>query len=188
MYYTLGQRQGLRIGGRSDAGDEPWYVVDKDLGRNVLVVVQGHDHPSLQSHRLIASQITWVAGDAPAAVFRCAAKVRYRQADQACEVRMLETGRLQGRVRRAAARDHAGAIRGVLPRRGVPRRRRDRGVSRAARAAIIRALCLPGSPVRGIPRPCDRRGERSVAELQAAICAEYRCPICHIFYPRPCKR
>jgi tRNA-specific 2-thiouridylase len=92
MYYTLGQRQGLRIGGRTDASEEAWYVASKDLRRNVLVVVQGHDHPALFSRVLAASQLTWVAGDAPAAHFRCTAKVRYRQPDQECAVRVLATG------------------------------------------------------------------------------------------------
>ena len=89
MYYTLGQRQGLRIGGRTDASEDAWYVAGKDLGRNVLVVAQGHDHPSLFSRGLTASQLTWVAGAAPAAQFRAMAKVRYRQPDQECEVRVL---------------------------------------------------------------------------------------------------
>jgi len=89
MYYTLGQRQGLRIGGRSDAGDAPWYVAGKDLERNVLLVVQGHDHPALLSDGLQASQLEWVAGAPPAGRFQCRAKVRYRQPDQACEVQVL---------------------------------------------------------------------------------------------------
>jgi tRNA-specific 2-thiouridylase len=93
MYYTLGQRQGLRIGGRTGASEEAWYVADKDLQRNVLVVVQGHDHPSLCKRQLTAAQLTWVAGSAPAEHFHCTAKVRYRQPDQACEVRLLEGGR-----------------------------------------------------------------------------------------------
>lgn len=99
MYYTLGQRQGLRIGGRSDAGDAPWYVAGKDLERNVLLVVQGHDHPALLSDRLLASQLEWVTGAPPAVRFRCQAKVRYRQPDQACEVQMLEDRRLEVRFK-----------------------------------------------------------------------------------------
>jgi tRNA-specific 2-thiouridylase len=95
MYYTLGQRQGLGIGGRNDAGEDPWYVVDKDLARNVLVVAQGHDNPALLSSRLNASQLAWVAGEAPASKFRCAAKVRYRQSDQSCEVCVLPDGRCE---------------------------------------------------------------------------------------------
>jgi len=93
MYYTLGQRQGLHIGGRSDASEEPWYVADKDLSRNVLIVVQGHDHPALLKSALEASQLTWVAGEAPARQFRCTAKIRYRQPDQACEVQLTSEDR-----------------------------------------------------------------------------------------------
>lgn len=94
MYYTLGQRQGLGIGGQSDAGEEPWYVAGKDLERNVLLVVQGHDHPALLRSSLTASQLAWVAGAPPAEHFTCAAKVRYRQTDQQCEVRVLADGRV----------------------------------------------------------------------------------------------
>jgi tRNA-specific 2-thiouridylase len=86
MYYTLGQRQGLRIGGTRGASDAPWFVARKDLARNVLIVVQGHDHPALLHDTLTASQLSWIAGAPPAAAFRCTAKVRYRQPDQACEV------------------------------------------------------------------------------------------------------
>ena len=92
MYYTLGQRQGLRIGGKADASEAPWYVAGKDLERNVLLAVQGHDHPALLSDGLIASQMQWVAGQAPAARFECAVKVRYRQADQACRVTVRDSG------------------------------------------------------------------------------------------------
>jgi tRNA-specific 2-thiouridylase len=92
MYYTLGQRQGLGIGGRHDAGEEPWYVADKDLSRNVLEVVQGHDHPALLRNKAWASQLAWVAGAAPAWTFECTAKVRYRQADQSCRVEVFPDG------------------------------------------------------------------------------------------------
>lgn len=92
MYYTLGQRQGLGIGGRNDAGEEPWYVADKDLARNALIVVQGHDHPALLRTEAMASQLAWVAGEPPASAFACTAKVRYRQADQACDVQLLPDG------------------------------------------------------------------------------------------------
>jgi tRNA-specific 2-thiouridylase len=92
MYYTLGQRQGLGIGGRNDAGEAPWYVADKDLARNVLIVVQGHDHPAMQRSEAWGSQLAWVAGAPPALRFECTAKVRYRQADQACSVAVLRDG------------------------------------------------------------------------------------------------
>jgi len=87
MYYTLGQRQGLGIGGRRDSADEPWYVVDKIIAANVLVVDQG-DSPLLLSGGLLATDANWI-GVPPADLdtgYRCNAKVRYRQGDQACVV------------------------------------------------------------------------------------------------------
>jgi tRNA-specific 2-thiouridylase len=85
MYYTIGQRQGLGIGGRRDAAAEPWYVAGKDLESNRLIVVQGHDHELLLKNRLAAADASWVAGEAPSpGAF--AAKTRYRQADSACEL------------------------------------------------------------------------------------------------------
>lgn len=90
MYYTLGQRQGLGIGGRAGSTGEPWYVVDKRLADNVLVVAQGHDPPPLFHHWLTASQLHWVAGAAPPVPFVCQAKTRYRQADQGCILETLE--------------------------------------------------------------------------------------------------
>jgi tRNA-specific 2-thiouridylase len=91
-FYTLGQRQGLGIGGVKEkgaqrgAGDHsPWFVARKDMARNTLWVVQGHDHPWLLSHVLSAQDASWVAGAAPAAG-AYAAKSRYRQADAACRL------------------------------------------------------------------------------------------------------
>lgn len=86
MYHTLGQRQGLGIGGLADHGEAPWYVAGKDLARNVLLVVQGNDHPALFSDELETGEMFWISGEAPALPLRCAAKVRYRQPDQACDV------------------------------------------------------------------------------------------------------
>ncbi len=86
MYYTLGQRQGLGIGGLKTASEEPWFVVDKNLKTNQLVVAQGHNHPRLLKQQLSASQLHWVSGQAPAENFSCNAKIRYRQADQICRV------------------------------------------------------------------------------------------------------
>ncbi|MEO7199433.1 MAG: tRNA 2-thiouridine(34) synthase MnmA [Dokdonella sp.] len=91
-YYTLGQRGGLGIGGRADASGEPWYVVGKDVGRNVIYAVQGNANEWLMSRRLIASGLDWVAGAAPAQEFRCVAKTRYRQPDQECLVRLHSAG------------------------------------------------------------------------------------------------
>jgi tRNA-specific 2-thiouridylase len=92
MYYTLGQRDGLRIGGRRGASAEPWYVVGKDVPSNVLYVAQGVDNYWLYSSRLVAGELSWVAGAAVATEFRCTAKTRYRQADQACIVRVGDDG------------------------------------------------------------------------------------------------
>jgi len=86
MYYTLGQRHGLGIGGQADREEAAWYVVAKNLATNVLVVVQGHDHPALQQRSLTAIELNWIAGQPPALTFNCTSKVRYRQADQACHV------------------------------------------------------------------------------------------------------
>jgi tRNA-specific 2-thiouridylase len=92
MYYTLGQRQGLGIGGERESSGEPWFVAHKDLGENRLIVVQGHNHPALFANGLVAEQLTWIAGAPPTARFRCTARIRYRQADQACEVHVRPDG------------------------------------------------------------------------------------------------
>lgn len=86
MYHTLGQRKGLGIGGTKDGGEDPWYVVDKDLQNNILVVAQGHDHPSLFSRGLLAQQLHWVDRLPVTESFRCTVKTRYRQQDIACTV------------------------------------------------------------------------------------------------------
>lgn len=80
MYYTLGQRQGLGIGG-SGSG-EPWFVADKDLKENILYVVQGDQHPALFSQGLRATGVNWISGELPSTPFTCTAKFRYRQKDQ----------------------------------------------------------------------------------------------------------
>ncbi len=85
-YYTLGQRGGLGIGGRSGSSGEPWYVVGKDVAANILYAVQGNANAWLLSRRLEASGLAWVDGAAPAGEFTCTAKTRYRQADQRCTV------------------------------------------------------------------------------------------------------
>ena len=84
MYYTLGQRQGLGLGGVRGAAEHPWYVIGKEIATDALIVAQ--DEHWLLSRRLTASALTWVDGAAPAPAFRCTAKTRYRQDDQACEV------------------------------------------------------------------------------------------------------
>ena len=90
MYYTLGQREGLGIGGVKDAPEEPWFVAAKDMAKNVLYVVQGHDHPALLRDRLAAASLSWVSGKAPHPHWVYAAKTRYRQPDAACEVERVD--------------------------------------------------------------------------------------------------
>ncbi len=96
MYYTLGQRKGLGIGGLKDSDEEPWYVVEKDLLNNILKVVQGHNHPSMFHHTLIANQVNWITSTEPDSMdkntnkgsenFKLTAKIRYRQNDQNCQL------------------------------------------------------------------------------------------------------
>lgn len=90
MYYTLGQRQGLGIGGQKHHGGDAWYVAAKDLDNNILIAVQGHDHPLLYQTELTASDLHWVSGTAPAPQFNCTAKTRYRQNDARCKVILNE--------------------------------------------------------------------------------------------------
>ncbi len=92
MYYTLGQRQGLGIGGSGNG--QPWFVADKDLERNILYVVQGDAHPSMYSTGLIASGVNWIDGSTPApgTTLQCAAKFRYRQPDQGVTLTWQEDG------------------------------------------------------------------------------------------------
>ncbi|MDH5471294.1 MAG: tRNA 2-thiouridine(34) synthase MnmA [Gammaproteobacteria bacterium] len=90
MYYTLGQRKGLGIGGVKGTDEEAWYSLAKDLENNILIVGQGENHPQLFHQYLNASQLDWVSGKPPEPSFKYAAKVRYRQPDQACEILELD--------------------------------------------------------------------------------------------------
>jgi len=92
MYYTIGQRQGLGIGGTRNHGEAPWFVAGKDLDRNVLTVVQGTDHPALFTNAMALGHIHWVAGEPPALPATLVCKHRYRQPDQACTLTMTDTG------------------------------------------------------------------------------------------------
>lgn len=94
MYHTLGQRQGLGIGGLSNYSEDPWYVAKKDLERNVLVVVQGGQHPLLFCDGLIASKLDWV-NETPVEGAKLTAKTRYRQPDQKCTLTHAEDGRVK---------------------------------------------------------------------------------------------
>ncbi|MDE2401136.1 MAG: tRNA 2-thiouridine(34) synthase MnmA [Burkholderiales bacterium] len=100
-FYTLGQRKGIGLGGVKDKGaprgggeHDAWFVARKDMATNTLYVVQGHEHPWLQSHSLSADDLSWVAGQAPS-LGPCAAKTRYRQADAACRIESVDGQQLQ---------------------------------------------------------------------------------------------
>ena len=87
MFHTIGQRSGLGIGGTREHAQAPWYVAAKDLARNTLVVVQGHDHPLLYSGRLLTGPVSWLAPPPPADWFECLLQVRHRQPPVPARVR-----------------------------------------------------------------------------------------------------
>lgn len=92
FYFTLGQRSGLHIGGQHEGNGHAWYVVAKDVIRNIVYVDQDHDSPWLASHTLEAEDTHWIAGAPPASTFDCAAMTRYRQAPQRCHVAVTADG------------------------------------------------------------------------------------------------
>ena len=97
MYHTLGQRKGLGIGGTKEGSEDPWYVVDKDVENNVLIVAQGHDHPRLMSVGLIAQQLHWVDREPVKGTLRCTVKTRYRQTDIPCTLTAIDDERIEVR-------------------------------------------------------------------------------------------
>ena len=97
FYFTLGQREGLQLGGVRGRAAAPWYVVGKDVAHNVLYVDQGSDSPWLQSTTLWSEDAHWIGGAPPARAFECSAQTRYRQQDQPCEVRVRDDGTLEVR-------------------------------------------------------------------------------------------
>jgi tRNA-specific 2-thiouridylase len=92
-HYTIGQRQGLGIGGLDGRSAQPWYVARKDMAHNRLIVVQGHDHPLLLATALTSVRHSWIAGQAPDARRTYGAKTRYRQVDAACRIVCLDAER-----------------------------------------------------------------------------------------------
>lgn len=88
MYYTIGQRNGLGVGGLDEDGNtgEPWFVASKDVKRNILYAVQGHDHPALHKSMAIIEDMHWVNETPPILPLICNAKTRYRQQDQHCTI------------------------------------------------------------------------------------------------------
>jgi len=100
FYFTLGQREGLHIGGVRGRPQSPWFVVGKDVERNILYVDQGHDSPWLHSRLLRSEPAHWVAGTPPATRFACTAQTRYRQPDEPCTVQVQDDGTLEVRFER----------------------------------------------------------------------------------------
>ena len=94
-FYTIGQRKGIGIGGLAKMSGEPWYVAEKRMAANELVVVQGHDHPRLMKRSLEASDASWISGAAPTAGSAHTAKTRYRQADAACTLSEVRDGEIR---------------------------------------------------------------------------------------------
>jgi tRNA-specific 2-thiouridylase len=91
VYYTLGQRKGLGLGGQG----APWFVLSKDMTRNVVIVERGDDHPALYTDTLTATDISWINSEFKITTpFKCSAKVRYRQTDQTCTITKIEGDRL----------------------------------------------------------------------------------------------
>ncbi|MCS6763583.1 MAG: tRNA 2-thiouridine(34) synthase MnmA [Candidatus Protistobacter heckmanni] len=94
-FHTMGQRKGLGVGGSREGSGEAWYAARKDMENNTLYAVQGHDHPWLLSKEVEAEDLSWIASEAPSAGLACAAKTRYRQADAACTVAVVDTKTLR---------------------------------------------------------------------------------------------
>lgn len=97
MYYTIGQRQGLGIGGTRASTGQPWYVASKDVKNNVLYVVQGKQHPALYRSEAQFTDVQWSTGHAPSFPFECSAKIRYRQVEQACQITQKDANTYQAR-------------------------------------------------------------------------------------------
>ena len=89
MYYTIGQRKGLGIGGGYSDNNDPWYVVEKDMKKNKLIVCQGKDNPSLYCSKIIVTQLHWISNIKPNEKQELAAKIRYRQKDQTCNIELV---------------------------------------------------------------------------------------------------
>lgn len=97
MYHTLGQRKGLGIGGTKEGSEEPWYVIDKDVQNNILIVAQGHEHPRMMSAGLIAQQLHWVDKQPLTEEIHCVVKTRYRQQDIPCTVTPINEDKIEVR-------------------------------------------------------------------------------------------
>ncbi len=100
FYFTLGQREGLQLGGVRGFDAAPWYVVGKDIERNILIVDQGSDSPYLLSTTTWTEAAHWISGAPPATTFSCSAQTRYRQHEEVCDVMVQDSGNLEVRFAR----------------------------------------------------------------------------------------
>ncbi len=146
FYYTIGQREGLHIGGVRGRDQAPWYVVGKDVERNLIVVDQGSDSPWLRSQVIVTEPAHWVAGSSPGSVFRCTGKTRYRQADRPCQVQVQPDGRLTVRFDQAQ--------RAVAPGQSL--------------VLYDNTCCLGGAIIASTDAPGERAGEFQAGCPQAA--------------------
>tara|TARA_B100001142_G_C13822255_1_gene457044 strand:- start:84 stop:566 length:483 start_codon:yes stop_codon:yes gene_type:complete len=94
MYFTIGQRKGLGIGGKSSGEEKPWYVAKKDIENNQLIVVQGRNHPALYHKKVTASKLHWISKIEPLINERLNAKTRYRSKDEPCIVKSIDNERI----------------------------------------------------------------------------------------------
>ena len=94
FYFTIGQREGLNIGGVRGRAQAPWFVVGKDVASNTLYVEQDSNSPWMMSRRLRSETMHWISGNAPARVLTCTAQTRYRQPDEVCQVSVRDDGSL----------------------------------------------------------------------------------------------
>ncbi len=92
MYYTIGQRKGLGIGGQQKSSSAPWYVIDKNMAKNQLVVTQGNNDAALFASKLMATKLHWITRQPTTNNFQCKAKIRYRQPDQLCSINIEPSG------------------------------------------------------------------------------------------------
>ena len=135
FYFTLGQREGLQIGGVRGRDAAPWYVVAKDVAGNVLVVDQGSDSRYLMSHALRSEPAHWIAGAPPARCFDCTAQTRYRQREEPCEVTVQDDGSLD--------------VRFALPQRAV--------TPGQSLVLYSDAVCLGGAVILSTDAPLERQ-------------------------------
>ncbi|MGH8030909.1 MAG: tRNA 2-thiouridine(34) synthase MnmA [Luteimonas sp.] len=146
FYFTLGQREGLQLGGVRGFDAAPWYVVGKDIASNVLTVDQGSDSRYLQSKTTWTETAHWIAGAPPAARFGCTAQSRYRQRDEPCEVRVIDDGTLEVRF--------ADAQRAVTPGQSLVLYDDD--------------VCLGGAVIAATDAPLDPHLSHSIERSSAA--------------------